>query len=240
LFRNDVVGWLTGQRRWPASICDRSCYVWLAVATDARTGSGIRRRRADGERRRQAILRGAAELATVEGLDGLSIGRLADHIGMSKSGLYAHFDSKEELQLATIDEAQDIFVREVTERAMAQPEGVARLLGLCDSFLSHLERRVFPGGCFFAAAAAEFDTHDGRVREKVRDFFDDWLRDMADLVREAQRRGEIDARADADQLAFEIDSLLLGANAGFVLFGDRTALDRARTGIHHRLRLAGE
>lgn len=179
-------------------------------------------------------------MATVDGLDGLSIGSLASHIGMSKSGLYAHFGSKEELQLATIDEAQEIFGREVTRPALEQPEGVARILGLCDAFLSHLERRVFPGGCFFAAAAAEFDTHDGRVKERIRAFFEEWLKGISDMVREAQRRGEIEAGVDADQLAFEIDSLLLGANSGFVLFADRSALERARTGIGERLRLARE
>jgi len=179
-------------------------------------------------------------LATVDGLDGLSIGSLASHIGMSKSGLYAHFGSKEELQLATIDEAQEIFGREVTRPALEQPEGVARILGLCDAFLSHLERRVFPGGCFFAAAAAEFDTHDGRVKERIRAFFEEWLKGISDMVREAQRRGEIEAGVDADQLAFEIDSLLLGANSGFVLFADQSALERARTGIGDRLRLARE
>lgn len=207
------------------------------VTTDMPATPRSRRRRRDGERRRQAILRGAAELATVEGLDGLSIGRLADHIGMSKSGLYAHFDSKENLQLATIDEAQDIFVREVIAPSMTQPDGVARILGLCDAFLSHLERRVFPGGCFFAAAAAEFDTHDGRVKERIRDFFERWLQDIAAMVREAQHRGEIEQSIDAEQLAFEIDSLLLGANAGFVLFADSNALHRAQTGIRQRLRL---
>jgi AcrR family transcriptional regulator len=189
--------------------------------------------------RRQAILRGAAQLATLEGLDGLSIARLADHIGMSKSGLYAHFDSKEELQLATIGEAQDIFMREVTQPAMAQPAGLRRIHTLCDAFLSHLERRVFPGGCFFAAAAAEFDTHDGRVRERIRDFFEQWLEDIADMVRAAQRRGELGGDVDPEQLAFELDSLLLGANSGFVLFGDRQALERARTAIRQRLSQAG-
>ena len=208
------------------------------MATDMPAKPRPRRHRGDGERRRQAILRGAAELATVEGLDGLSIGRLADHIGMSKSGLYAHFDSKEDLQLATIEEAQDIFVREVIAPAMAQRDGVARILGLGDAFLSHLERRVFPGGCFFAAAAAEFDTHDGRVRERIRDFFERWLQDIAAMVREAQRRGEIEESVDAEQLAFEIDSLLLGANAGFVLFADSSALQKAQAGIRQRLRLA--
>ena len=104
----------------------------------------------------------------MEGLDGLSIGRLAEHTGMSKSGLYAHFGSKEELQLATIDAASEIFVREVIEPARAA-EGAARLEALSDAFLSYLERKVFPGGCFFAAAQAELDTHPGPVREKLRE-----------------------------------------------------------------------
>jgi AcrR family transcriptional regulator len=198
-----------------------------------------RRRRADGERSHQAILRGATELATIDGLEGLSIARLAEHIGMSKGGLYAHFGSKEELQLATIEEAQEIFAREVTEPALERPQGLAQVLGLCDEFLSYLERRVFPGGCFFAAAAAELDTHDGRVKNKIREFSTAWMEDFADRIRAAQRRAEIDPQDDPDQLAFELDSLLLGANAGFVLFGDTAVLERAKTGIRRRLGLSG-
>src|SRR5689334_5924571 len=116
------------------------------------------RRRNKGERSRNAILTAAARLATTYGLHGLSIGELAEHLGMSKSGLYAHFKSKEELELATIDAAAVVFNREVLEPAMAAPPGVRRLRKLSDAFLSHLERRVFPGGCFFAAVAAELDT----------------------------------------------------------------------------------
>lgn len=114
------------------------------ATADDRTGPP-RRRRADGERSRRAILGAATRLASVEGLEGLSIGRLAEHTGMSKSGLYAHFGSKEELQLATIDEASDVFDREIIAPAMAEPAGRARLTALCDGFLDHLERRVFPG-----------------------------------------------------------------------------------------------
>src|SRR5215813_5425076 len=105
-----------------------------------------------GERTRASILGEAARLATVEGLEGLSIGQLASSIGMSKSGLYAHFGSKEELQLATIETAQEIFDREVTTPGMAAPKG-EQLYAMCDAFLSHVEREVFPGGCFFASAA---------------------------------------------------------------------------------------
>jgi AcrR family transcriptional regulator len=111
--------------------------------------------RADGERTRSAILRTAASLATVDGLEGLSIGHLAAATGMSKSGLYAHFGSKEELQLATVDEAERILTEEVVQPALAARPGLAQLAAACEAFFSYVERRVFPGGCFFAATALE-------------------------------------------------------------------------------------
>src|SRR6185369_636927 len=114
-----------------------------------------RRRRSDGERSRTAILDQAARLATVEGIEGLSLGRLADAVGMSKSGLFAHFRSKEELQLATIETADAIFQAEVVDPARDAPPGIPRLRALGEAFLAHLERGVFPGGCFFASVAAE-------------------------------------------------------------------------------------
>src|SRR5262245_2029781 len=120
-----------------------------------------RRRRSDGERSRSAILREAAQLATVEGLDGLSISRLADAVGMSKSGLFAHFGSKEELQLATIEAARAVFVEQVIEPASAAPPGLERLRQLAENFLRHVEGSVFLGGCFFASVAAEMDTRPG-------------------------------------------------------------------------------
>jgi AcrR family transcriptional regulator len=194
-----------------------------------------RRQRADGQRSRQAILKGASELATIEGLDGLSIGRLADHIGMSKSGLYAHFGSKEELQLATIDAAQEIFEREVVNPALEAPEGIARVLAYSEGYLSYLERHVFPGGCFFASVAAEVDSREGRVTDRLRELMRGGVQWLAGLVREAQARGEVDPGADADQLAFEIDALLHGANAGFTLYRSDEPLERARRAIRERL-----
>jgi AcrR family transcriptional regulator len=199
------------------------------------SASTPRRPRADGERSRQAILKGATELATIDGLEGLSIGRLAGHIGMSKSGLYAHFGSKEELQLATIDEAQAIFEREVGAPMFEQPEGVARVLAFADAYLSYLQRGVFPGGCFFASANTELDTHEGRVKDKLRAFMAEGLDALAGMIRDAQARGEVDSGADPAQLAFEIDALLHGANAGFVMFGTDEPLDRARRAIRDRL-----
>ena len=120
-----------------------------------------------GQSSRATILLAAAKLATTKGLDGLSIGDLAAEVGMSKSGLYAHFKSKEELELATIETASDIFDREVLRPAMAAPAGSQRIRALADSFLAHLERRVFPGGCFFAAVAMELDTRPGPARDRV-------------------------------------------------------------------------
>ena len=124
-----------------------------------------RRPRADGERTRSAILRAAASLATVDGLEGLSIGHLAAAIGMSKSGLYAHFGSKQELQLATVQEAGRIFASEVVQPALAAPAGLAQLAAVCEAFFEHLQRRTFPGGCFFASAALEMGTRPGPVRK---------------------------------------------------------------------------
>jgi AcrR family transcriptional regulator len=194
-----------------------------------------RRLRSDGERSRQAILKGATELATIDGLEGISIGRLAQHIGMSKSGLYAHFGSKEELQLATIDEAQAIYEREVVAPTLEQPEGIERVLGLADAYLSYLQRHVFPGGCFFASANSELDTHEGQVQDKLRGLMAEGLVALADMIRDAQARGELDPDADADQLAFEIDALLEGANAHFMMFGSEEPLERARRAIRARL-----
>src|SRR5947207_4954048 len=105
-----------------------------------------RRRRSDGERSRAAILHEAARLATVDGLDGLSLAHLADAVGMSKSGLFAHFRSKQELQLATVDAASAIFDEHVIEPAGAARPGVARLRAYVERFLGHVEEGVFPGG----------------------------------------------------------------------------------------------
>jgi AcrR family transcriptional regulator len=195
-----------------------------------------RKPRADGLRSRKTILDAAARLATVEGLEGLSIGRLADHIGMSKSGLYAHFGSKEELQLATVETASEIFRGEVIRPSEGVDGALERLEALCDAFLSHLERRVFPGGCFFVSAAAEFATHPGPIKEQVMAFFDEWLGTLELLVARARADGAIDASEDPAQLVFELDAYLLMANMAFLLNdNDPLRLDRARSAFRARL-----
>jgi len=197
--------------------------------------TGARKRRTDGERSRRAILHAAAQLATTRGLESLSIGELASHIGMSKSGLYAHFKSKEELELATIETAVEIFQAEVLGPVLSAEPGVVRLRALTDGFLSHLERRVFPGGCFFAAVAAELDTRPGKARDRIMRVHTEWMGLIERCIREAQGLGEIDPGLDAAQLAFEADGMLVGANFGFVLFGDPKILRRARIGIDRLL-----
>jgi AcrR family transcriptional regulator len=196
-----------------------------------------RRTRADGERSYQLIVDAAARLATVEGLEGLSIGRLADEIGMSKSGLYAHFDSKQDLQLAAVDAAEAVYTSEVVAPAMQAPEGVKRLELLCERYLSYVERGVFPGGCFFAATAAEWDTRPGPVRERVRAIIDGWNQLLETNVREAKQQGDLQRHADPHQISFEIEALLLHANGHYLLFRDIAALARARTAIRDRLAL---
>jgi AcrR family transcriptional regulator len=193
-----------------------------------------RRRRPEGERSRSVILHTAARLATVEGLDGLTIGRLAAETGMSKSGLFAHFGSKEQLQLATIDTAEEIFNEDILEPAMRE-EGLARVRALCDRFLSHVDRKVFPGGCFFASAAAELDTRPGPVRDRVVAVLGDWMAAFVGALRTAQERGELAPEADPAQLAFEINAMLAEANGIHLLMGDAGALDMARRGIADRL-----
>jgi AcrR family transcriptional regulator len=197
-----------------------------------------RKRRSDGERSRRTILDAAAKLATVEGLEGLSIGRLADHIGMSKSGLYAHFGSKEELQLAAIETADAIFDAEVVAPAEDAATPLEQLEVLCEKFLSHVERGVFPGGCFFASAAAEFDTHPGPVRERISEFQLGWTGRLGELVRAAQAAGELHAEEDPDQLVFELNGYLLMANMAFLLYGSTEPIERARKAIAARLAAA--
>ena len=197
--------------------------------------STTKRRRADGERSRATILDAATKLATVEGLDGLSIGRLADHIGMSKSGLFAHFGSKEELQLAAVDTAVEIFAGAVIEPAREVEGAFARLEALCENFLAYLEKPIFPGGCFFASAEAELDTHPGPVRERLVEVMGTWLGLLERRVRQAQEAGELDPAEDPALVAFELDAFMKMGNSQSLLRGDSSGLRQARRAIAGRL-----
>jgi AcrR family transcriptional regulator len=155
---------------------------------------------------------------------------------MSKSGLFAHFGSKEDLQLATVDAAREIFIREVIRPAFDTGQGLARLWKLCDIWLMYVRGGVFRGGCFFAAAAAEFDSRPGPVRDRIAEIMKEWLATLRRAVVEAQDAGQLDPSVDPMQLAFEFNALELGANWAFQLYGDRQAFTRARDAILERLR----
>jgi AcrR family transcriptional regulator len=195
-----------------------------------------RRTRAPGERSRARILEQAAWLATIEGLAGLSVGRLADAAGMAKSSVYALFGSKEELQLATIDAARDSFIAEVISPALrsAQP-GSERLLAFCEGFLSYVERRVFPGGCFFVGVSAELGARRGRVHDRVARVQQEW-RDLLEAEAGlAAGNGQLPSGSDPAQLAFELCTMLAGTNIIAVLHDDNGAVRRARAAIRNRL-----
>lgn len=195
--------------------------------------------RSDGERSRAAILSAAADLASLEGLAGLTIGRLADRLEMSKSGVFAHFGSKEDLQLATIEAAQRIYTAEIVQPALGVPPGLGRVHALVEAFLSYSERRVFPGGCFFGTTIVEQASRPGPVRERLARAYDDWLGVVALTLHQAQDAGELGADADTEQLAFEIASLLTAGDWARVLHDDLAPLDRARRAAQQRLASAG-
>lgn len=200
----------------------------------------VRKQRQDGLRTRKAILLEAVSLATVEGLEGLTIGGLAKALGISKSGLYAHFGSKQELQLATIDEAERIFDLEVIEPACRCPEGLEQVVAMCDLFFEHLERRTFPGGCFFASAVLEMGTRPGAVKERVGQFQHKFMGLMFGFAAKARERGQFAAGEDLMLLVFELNGIILAANASFVMSDDPTTLEVARRAVRRRLGVALE
>ena len=194
------------------------------------------RKTTKGARTRGDILRAAADIASVYGLDGLSIGRLANELGMSKSGLFAHFGSKESLQLATIEEARHRYVKEVIEPALSAGAGIARLYALCQTFLSYIERAVFPGGCFFASAMAEFGARKPSLaRDRIVECQEQWMMMLERAADGARAKGELRADSESRQLAFELEGALLSANWYFHLFHDATNIERARHTVRTRL-----
>ena len=200
------------------------------------SGTSTRRTRAPGDRARARIVERAAELATVEGLDGLSIGRLADATGVAKSSVHALFGSKEELQLATIEAARNSFIAEVVLPSLqSSTPGRERLIALCEGYLSYVERRVFPGGCFFVAISAEIGARPGRVHDEVASVQQQW-RDLLEAeARTAADNRELHPGEDPTQLAFELGVILAGTNIVTVLHDDNSVIARARSAVHSRL-----
>ncbi len=188
-------------------------------------------RRSDGAQTHAAILAAAMRLASIEGLGSLTVGRLARELGVSKSGVFAHFRSKQRIQQETIEAAGEVFEREVLRPGLTRAEGIARLHGLCEAYLSYIERGVFPGGCFFAQLLAEYDAQPGPVHDQVCADQRSWLSLLEGEVRTAQQHGELDPDADPAQLAFELSAPVELANYLSVLYQDPRFVERGRTAV---------
>ena len=192
------------------------------------------------ERTREDILGIAVDLASAEGLEGLSIGRLATELRMSKTGIFAHFGSKERLQLATVGAAKEIFLEQIVKPSLNSLRGLPRLKVMLDSWLLYVERIVFRGGCFFAAASAEFDSRPGKVRDEIASLTKAWLIALEEEVAFAQKRRQLKTSVSPAQLAFELHAYVQEANWAFKLFDDKSAFSFARRAISDRLGQASE
>jgi AcrR family transcriptional regulator len=203
----------------------------LEEPTPAADGRKVR-----GDRTRRAILSAAVNVASVEGLEGLSIGRLATELEMSKSGLFAHFGSKEELQVSTVRAAAAIFAHRVIAPAEERHEpGIRRLHAVLDNWLDYMQEGIFAGGCFFAAATVEMDGRPGPVRDSVAQQMTRWGTALADYARAAIERGELRPDTDPEQLAFELDALGTAVNSGWQLHENDKVFERGHRAIERRL-----
>jgi AcrR family transcriptional regulator len=195
-------------------------------------------RRSDGQRTHEAILDTAMRMASIEGIEALSFGRLARELDLTKSGVFAHFRDKEALKRETVRAALRVFDREVVAPGMSAPPGRARLEALSEAYLSYIEREVFPGGCFLAQLLADYDARDGPIRDELAQGQRGWLGLLADQAAVAQERGEIDAAEDPRQLAFDLYAPVELANYLYVLFRDPAMVDHARASVRARLQAA--
>ncbi len=195
-------------------------------------------RRVRGDASRRVVLASATDLASVEGLDGLSIGRLAEESGSSKSSIATLFRSKEGLQLATIAAAREIFMERIVERARTEPRGARRLAALLRNALTYSRDRVFTGGCFFAATAADVDSKPGPVSDAVRTALIDWYGYVEAQVRHAVAAGELSVE-DPEVLAFELIALNEEANSRSLMMRDARPYGIAAAAMRGRLREAG-
>lgn len=179
-----------------------------------------------GNQTRASILERAVDLASVEGLEGLTIGRLSAELRMSKSGLFAHFGSKQDLQLATIAAAAERFKAQVIDPVLDLPDGAARLRAMAERYLDQLDN--YSGGCFWAATSAEYDDRPGPVRDAIAGAMDAWLGEL-------QRQAGIAGVEGPERFAFELYALVMGTNARYRLSGDRRVFDYAHEALDRLL-----
>ncbi|MFB7943813.1 TetR/AcrR family transcriptional regulator [Kitasatospora phosalacinea] len=203
------------------------------MVIDSATDGRVQR----GNETRRAVLGRAVQIASVEGLGALSIGRLATDLGLSKSGVFAGFGSKEELQLATVRAARRIFYDRVVTPALERPTGASRLLALCEQWLEYSRGRVFDGGCFFYSVTAEFDAQPGPVRDALAQSALEWEGLVVDLARAAEAAGELPPGPDPEELAMLLTGLMDSANSLAVLHDDPSRYDRTRRAVRRLLGL---
>ncbi|MFI2078377.1 MULTISPECIES: TetR/AcrR family transcriptional regulator [Streptomyces] len=196
-----------------------------------------RKSAAEARRTRERIVERGVAIASVEGLEGLTIGRLATDLGMSKAGILGHFGTKETLQLATLDEASAVFLRVVWQPAAHETPGLPRLRAVCEAWITYLEheREIFPGGCLFTTASVEFDARGGRVRDAVARLHRLWRRRLVGELRLAVTAGDLPSGTDPEQVAYELVGLYLALNQAIQLFADPLAPDRTRRALDRLL-----
>jgi AcrR family transcriptional regulator len=194
-----------------------------------------RRSNAEAAQTRAAIIDRAVQTASIEGLEGVTIGRLADDLGMSKAGVIGHFGNKADLQRAAFHEAQKIFTAEVWGPAKDKPEGLPRLRAICEAWIEHVTNSPFPGGCFMCTVATEWDAREGDLHDEVRDSWRRWLKLLAREAARARDQADLPADADPQQIAFELNAIAMALNQSLQLFGDRRAPARARRAVQRIL-----
>jgi AcrR family transcriptional regulator len=205
--------------------------LWRRKSRGTKKPSGVSK----GPETRRRILAHSLRVAASHGLAGLTIGRLARDLSMSKSGLFAHFRSKRVLELATINEARKVFTSQVLAPATAGNEGIERLWILCDSWLAHIERRVFPGGYFFTGAFFECAERSGAVEQEINAMAREWWNSLKSAVLKAQDRKEIDPAADARRVSFDLNGILMAAYWAFLVEKDPRICGEGRTAVRAKL-----
>jgi AcrR family transcriptional regulator len=203
-------------------------------ATCAKESAITDKRLLRGARARNTVLRRAVDIASLDGLDDVTFGRLATDTGMSKAGIQTLFRSKELLQLATIDYARDMFVDAVVRPAKAAAPGVERLRSLVEHWIAYAKTPLFEGGCFRVANAARFDSKPGAIRDALFRHQREWLETIEKELRTAAESQEI-AELDIDLAVFQIDSALCAANTALRL-GDEDVIAMVRRTVENLLK----
>jgi AcrR family transcriptional regulator len=194
-----------------------------------------RRSNAEAAQTRVAIIDRAVATASIEGLEGVTIGRLAEDLGMSKAGVIGHFGNKADLQRAALHQARAIFTAQVWERAEDKPAGLPRLRAICEAWIEHITNSPFPGGCFMCTVATEWDARQGELHEDVKHNWELWLKLLAREARTARDHGDLPGDADPRLIAFELNAIAMGLNQALQLFDDRRAPARARRAVERVL-----